>query len=657
MQTKKLKPLVRIVSLSRRPCSLRSITMNSSPISSNEDYMNVLKSFMKEEMLEKLLRIKDPKLHRWLAEISLILEPSSIYLITSEDDFEYVREVALRNREEIRSRYPKHTVHFDGPHDIARDRVNTRILVEKGERIVYINTKEREEGLKEIRELMRGLMKGKEMFVGFYCFGPKRSPFTLYGVQVTDSAYVAHNENILYRLCYDEFVEKAPNIEYARFVHATGRRDENGWIVDVDKRRIYIDPKDFSAYAVNTQYGGNTIGMKKPMLRLCVYKGSLEGWLCEHMFISGIRGPGGRITYITGAFPAGCGKTSTAFASDLIVGDDMAIIKEFDGIPRAANPEKGMFGIIDGVNPKDDPELYEVLTDPDKEIIFSNVLLTEDGRVWWNGKEEPVAPGVNYAGKWWPGKKDESGNEIPPSHPNARFTASLSYLKSLDPRYDDPMGVPVDAMIFGGRDSDTWVPVQEAFDWVHGIITKGAGLESEKTKAILRGAGTREINPFAILDFMSISIGKFVEVHLEFAKKLKKVPKIYGVNYFLKDEKGRYIAEKEDKRVWLKWIELRVHGNVEAIETPTGLIPIYDDLVKLFREHLNKEYPEERYEKEFAIRVPQLLSKTERVWSYYEAIPDTPKVLFDVLREEKERLKKARDRWGDIISPFKFDRA
>ncbi len=611
---------------------------------------------MTDKMIEKLLKIKDPELHNWLAEIASVLQPKSIYLIASEDDFEYVRKRAIENKEELVSRYPSHTVHFDGPYDVARDRKNTKILVSNGKKTPYINVYDRETGLNEIKQLLPEMMKGREMFVGFYCFGPKNSPFTIHGVQITDSAYVAHNENLLYRLCYDEFVRKAPDFQYAKFLHATGRKNEHGWIKDVTKRRVYIDLEGFSAYAVNTQYGGNTIGMKKPMLRLCVYKGSLEGWLCEHMFISGIRGPGNRITYITGAFPAGCGKTSTTFASDLVVGDDMAIIKEFNGIARAANPERGMFGIIDGVNPKNDPELYKILNDPDKEIIFSNVLLTRNRTVWWRGKEESPEPGINYAGEWYPGKKDENGNEIPPAYPNARFTIRLSYLSKLDPNVDNPNGVPVGAMIFGGRDSDTWVPVEESFDWTHGIITKAASLESERTAAVLGTAGKREFNPFGILDFMSISIGKYVKLHLDFVKKLENVPRIFGVNYFLKDGNGNYIADFEDKKIWLLWIDLRVNNDVNALETPTGLIPIYQDLVELFRKYLNKEYPEKRYEKEFATRTPQLLAKVERIWKIYEEIPDTPKELFEVLRETKNRLKTTRDKWGDTISPFKYDR-
>ncbi len=621
------------------------------------DYIETLRKVMSEEMLERLLRIRDPELHRWIADIVVTAKPSSVYVITgSDEDLEYVRKAALRNREEYRSKNPLHTVHFDGPRDIARDRKNTRILVPGGKKIPLINTLDRDEGLKEVKQLLPGMMKDREMFVGFYCFGPKGSPFTLYGVQVTDSAYVIHNENILYRICYDEFVAKAPNIFYARFLHATGERDENGWVRNIEKRRIYIDVEDYTTYSLNTQYGGNTIGMKKLMFRLCIYKGVREGWLCEHMFIAGIRGPGGRVTYVTGAFPAGCGKTSTTFTADTIVGDDLAIIRPYKGELRAVNPEIGMFGIIDGVNPHDDPLLYKVLTNPEVEVVFSNVLLTEDGEVWWRGKEGEPRPGVNYAGKWWPGKRDEEGREIPPNHPNARFTLSLRHIETLDPRVDDPYGVPVSAMIFGGRDPNTWVPVEEAFNWEHGIVTKAASLESERTTAVLGRAGKMEFNPFAILDFLPVSVGEFVELHFRIAETDAKLPRIYSVNYFLRDEKGRFLNDKADKRVWLKWIELRVHDEVDAIETPTGRIPVYTDLVELFNKVLGKEYREEDYEKQFTVRVANLLEKVERIWRIYEEIPDTPRKLFEILREEKERLKKAMSRWGPAISPFKLDR-
>ncbi len=627
-------------------------------IEGDYDYIKVLKEKLDPENLEKLLKIPDPELHRWIADIILWAQPDRVFINTgSPEDLEYVRRKALEYREELPTKNPRHTVHFDGPRDLARDRINTKILVPGGKEIPFIKTLDRDEGLKEIKEIMKGIMKGKEMFVGFYCLGPRGGPFTIYGVQVTDSAYVMHSENILYRTCYEDFVEKGGKIKYMRFLHSAGERDEHGWSKNIDKRRIYIDVEDETTYSTNTQYAGNTVGLKKLALRLCVYRACKEGWLCEHMFVVGVRVPSSSDPiYITGAFPAGCGKTTTAMYSDTIVGDDIAMIKAIDGVARAVNTEVGMFGIIDGINPVDDPEIYRILTSPDTEVIFSNVLLTEDGEVWWVGKEGEPRRGINYAGEWWPGKKDEQGREIRPSHPNARFTTSIRYLRHLDPRIDDPLGVPVSAMVFGGRDSDTWVPVEEAFDWVHGIITKGAALESERTTAVLEKAGVREFSPFAILDFLPISVGKFVEMHLEFAKKLKVVPKIFGVNYFLRDKDGKLLGKKPYTKVWLKWMALRCANAIDAIETPTGKIPVYQDLVKLFNDIIGEEFPEQLYEKMFTVRIPQHLAKIERIWRIYEGISDTPKELFEVLLQQKRRLEEYRSKFGDYISPFKLDR-
>ncbi|MEM4869660.1 MAG: phosphoenolpyruvate carboxykinase (GTP) [Desulfurococcaceae archaeon] len=631
--------------------------MENKESSANNSSLQVLQRVLSPDALSKLLAIRDPSLIEWIAEIVQLANPSSVYIVTGDSrDFEYVAKAALERGEEIATKNPKHTAHFDGPRDLARDRKNTRILVKGGELIPLINTYDRDTGLREIREIARDIMKGKEMFIAFYCFGPKGSDFTMYAVQVTDSAYVVHSENILYRVCYDEFVKKAPNIRYAKFFHSAGDRDSNGWSKNIEKRRIYIDLEENTVYSVNTQYAGNSVGLKKLMLRLCVYAGYREGWLCEHMFIAGVKGPGDRVTYFTGAFPAGCGKTSTVFMADTVVGDDIAIIKNVDGVARGVNPEVGMFGIIDGINSVDDPEIYEILTSPETEVIFSNVLLTDDGEVWWRGKTGEPRPGVNYAGKWWPGKKDESGQEVLPSHPNARFTTSIRYLKTLDPRIDDPSGVPIHGMIFGGRDPRTLPSVLEAFDWEHGVVTMGASLESEKTAAILERVGEMEFNPFAILDFLSISPGKFVELHLSFTNGLTVKPRIFSVNYFLRDESSKFIADKVDKRVWLKWMELRVHGDVEALRTPVGYIPIYQDLVHLFDKYLGKEYKEERYVKEFSIRVDLFIEKIERIWKIYSEIPDTPPRLFEVLADQKRRLADARAKHGSVISPFSFDK-
>ncbi|WP_457751291.1 phosphoenolpyruvate carboxykinase (GTP) [Thermococcus sp.] len=614
-----------------------------------------LEALLDREQFEKLKAINNPELHAFLAEWIEWLEPSKVFVCTdSPGDEEYVRWKALYYGEEKMLETPNHTVHYDNYYDQARDKANTKLLVSGGKKIPFLNTKDRDEGLKEIRELMKGVMKGKELFICFFVLGPKNSIFTIPAVQLTDSAYVAHSEFILYRKGYEEFKRLGRNAKFFRFVHSEGDLDERKTSKNLDKRRIYIDLVDDIVYSVNTQYGGNTIGLKKLAFRLTIQKAVKEGWLSEHMFLMRVNGPNGRKTYFTGAYPSMCGKTSTAMISwENIVGDDLSFILPVNGVARGANVEKGVFGIIQGVNPEDDPIIWKVLHSP-VEIIFSNVLI-KDGKPYWNemGVEIPEE-GENHSGKWWKGKKDKEGNEIPPSHKNARFTVSLKHFPNVDlEALESPCGVEVGGMIFGGRDKDTWPPVREAFDWKHGVITMGASLESETTAATLGKEGVRAFNPMAILDFMSVPLGDYIDNYLRFGEKLRKAPKIFAVNYFLRDENGNWLNHKLDKGVWLKWMELRVHGDVDAIETPIGYIPKYEDLRRLFKEILNKDYGRGAYEKQFAIRIPELLAKIERIEKIYrEKVKDVPEELFRILEEERKRLLEAREKHGDYISPF-----
>jgi len=520
----------------------------------------------------------------------------------------------------------------------------------------FLETKDRDWALQDVHEILKDIMRGKELYICFFTLGPARSIFSIPCVQLTDSAYVAHNEFLLYRPGYEEFVRLGPNARFFKFIHSAGELDERKTSKNLDKRRIYIDILDDTVYSVNTQYGGNTIGLKKLAMRLAIYRGSQEGWLCEHMFILGVHGPGGRVTYFTGAYPSLCGKTSTAMLEgESIVGDDIAFLRKINGQVRAVNTEVGMFGIIQGINSKDDPILWKALHSPG-EIIFSNVLVTEDGHVHWIGKDGDVPPrGINHSGEWYIGKKDAEGKEIPCSHPNARFTLNLRLLENLDPAIDDPEGVVVKGIIYGGRDSDTWVPVEEAFDWVHGIITKGAALESERTAAVLGKEGEREFNPMSNLDFLSIPVGRYIQINLDFGRDLENPPRIFSVNYFLRDKDGKFLNAREDKRVWIKWMELRVHNEVGAVRTPTGLIPRYEDLARLFHQVLKKDYPREAYIAQFTLRVPENLAKIARVTEIYRTkVPDTPPILFEVMEAQRQRLLEAREKFGDYISPEAF---
>lgn len=614
----------------------------------------LLKKRLSKEDYQKLIRINNPGLHHFIARYIDLCNPAKVFISAdSPDDIQYIRETAIKNREEAVLATKGHTIHFDSFLDQGRDKTGTRILLPKGVDLgSEINAMEREEGIKEIHNILKNIMYGRELIVKFFCLGPINSGFSMPCVQLTDSCYVAHSEDLLYRQGYEEFVRIGKCDKFFKFVHSQGELVEAGLGLlvskNIDKRRVYIDLQDETIFSANTQYGGNTIGLKKLAMRLAIKRASYEGWLTEHMFIMGIHGPGGRVSYFTGAFPSMCGKTATAMVEcETILGDDIAYLRKIDGKIRTVNVEKGMFGIIEGINSTDDPLQWKALQAPG-EVIFSNVLVTEDKNVYWNGKDgESPKKGVTYSGEWRPG--------IPPSHKNARFTLELKSLDNVDPKLDDTEGVEVSGIIYGGRDSDTWSPVEESFDWNHGIITKGAFLESETTAATLGKEGVREFNPMSNLDFLSIPIARYIEDNLNFGAGLKTPPRIFSVNYFLKGRDGKFLNHKNDKRVWLKWMELRVHGEIDAIKTPTGFIPEYQGLKELFKETLNKDYSEKDYIEQFTLRIPENLAKLDRVIKIYkERVHDTPKILFKILEEQRERLQNARTKFGDYIPPDKF---
>ncbi len=614
-----------------------------------------LKQRLGDEGYSKLMKISNPRLHQFIAKYVAHCNPAKVFVCTDDPaDMSYVRQAAIRNEEEMSLAKQGHTIHFDNYHDQARDKEHTVILVPKSVDLgATIKTGDRDTCLVEIHEIMKDIMKGKELYVRFFCLGPTQSEFSIPSVQLTDSAYVAHSEDILYRQGFEEFVRQGPNARFFKVVHSAGELDERKTSKNLDKRRVYIDLKDNIVYSANTQYGGNTIGLKKLSMRLAIDRGSKEGWLTEHMLVMGVHGPKGRVTYITGAFPSLCGKTSTAMLdNETIVGDDIAYLRKRNGEVRAVNVEKGMFGIIMGINSQDDPIQWKALHTPG-ELIFSNVLVTPENGVHWIGKDGEVPPkGHNHSGEWHKGKKDEAGNEIPPSHPNARFTLSLENLENLDQALHDPEGVVVGGMVYGGRDSDTWVPVEESLDWTHGIITKGASLESETTAATLGKAGVRKFNLMSNLDFLSIPVGSYIQNNLDFAKGLKKIPLIFSVNYFLKDKDGEFLNAKTDKKVWYKWMELRIHNDVDAIEIPTGRIPTYEDLKRLFKEVLDRDYSMDDYKKQFTVRIPESLAKIDRIKKIYETqVHDTPQAVFDTLEAQRKRLIEAQKKHGDYITP------
>jgi phosphoenolpyruvate carboxykinase (GTP) len=606
---------------------------------------------------ERLSAVGNDDLYAFVADAVDLLEPESVYVVTdSAEDLKVIRDRALADGEEFPLPVPGHTYHFDSILDQARDKENTRILVpEGGDLGPHFNTLERVRGIDEVRGILKGAMKGRVMWVRFFCLGPVRSPFTVLACQVTDSTYVCHNLDLLYRQGYEEFRRQGRDARFFKVLHSQGEL-EKGVSKNIPLRRVYVDTEGQTVYSSNTQYGGNSLGLKKLSMRLAIHRASHEGWLCEHMFVMGVHGPAGRTTYFTGAFPSLCGKTSTSMMTgESIVGDDIAYLRNVGGELRAVNVEKGMFGIIMGVNSKDDPILWKTLHAPN-EIIFSNVLVTPEGTVHWIGKDGAVPPrGVNHSGEWTPGKKDAKGKEIDPSHKNGRFTLSLSCLENVDPNLDNPEGVSVGGVIYGARDSSAWVPVRQAFDWTHGIVTIAASLESETTAATLSKEGVVNFDPMSNLDFVSIPLGRYIQNNLEMGKSLAAAPPVFGVNYFLRGEDGRWLNDKTDKAIWLKWMEKRAHGEAGAIRTPVGCIPEYGDLKDLFLNLQGKTYTREAYTEQFTIRIDQFLAKMARIEKIYRnEVRNAPPELFEVIREENHRLEEAKAKHGAMIPPDAF---
>ncbi len=620
--------------------------------------MNVDQHILSPENLKKLEYLNNSKVLQIVEEYTNLFKPAKVTVITdSQDDIDYVRRKAIDYGEERKLAMEGHTIHFDSYYDQGRDKANTLVLVTPEMKMSkVIDTKPREEGIKEIYEVMKGAMAGKEALVRFFSLGPLNSKFSICALQITDSFYVGHSEDILYRSGYEEFKKLNGSEDFFYLVHSAGELDERGNTKHIDKRRIFMDMKENRVLTVNNQYAGNSLGLKKLALRLAIYKANNEDWLTEHMFIMGIRPEGkNRISYFTGAFPSACGKTSTAMVpGQTIVGDDIAYMRVWDdGTCHAVNIEQGIFGIITDVNPIDDPFIYEVLTTP-RELIFSNVLINKGKAYWLNMGQELPGDGMNhFSDNWKFGDKDKNGKVVEHAHKNARYTVRINELSNVDPNLHNPNGVPISGVIYGGRDSDTSVPVFQSISWEHGVYV-GATIESETTAATLGKEGVRAFSPMANLDFLVVQLGKYIDNHIKFGKKLKKIPLVFATNYFIKDN-GEFLSEKVDKKVWLLWMEGRVNEEYDAIETPIGFIPKYEDLKLLFKQIFNRDYTKELYEKQFSIRVEKFLEKIGRMEKIYADEEDIPQVFLDIMKDQKEKLLVFRKKHGrDVVSPFRI---
>jgi phosphoenolpyruvate carboxykinase (GTP) len=409
--------------------------------------MSNAKELLKEELTtesyDRLMAVNNVKIHEFVADAVELTSPERVFVCTdSEQDIKYVRDMVVKSGEESPLETPGHTYHFDGINDQARDRQATKYLVPKTESLSKaLNQTEREEGLAEVRGFLKDSMKGRTMILRFLSLGPAGSVFSIPCVQATDSWYVAHNEDLLYRIAYKQFCKIGKDDNVFCFLHSAGQMNENMISVDVEHKRVYMDYTKDTIYSVNTQYGGNTMGLKKLALRLTIRQADREGWLAEHMFISGVHGPGGRKTYLAGAFPSACGKTSTAMLpGETIMADDIAYFRNINGEFRAVNAEAGIFGIIQNVNANDDPVIWDVLHKPG-EVIIGNILVADKKPYWLGMGEETPDKGVNFSGEWFKGKKDANGKEIPPAHKNARYAVALKALSNCDPELRCPIAI------------------------------------------------------------------------------------------------------------------------------------------------------------------------------------------------------------------------
>jgi len=625
----------------------------------NPKYDDVLKSKMSDQSYSRLTALKNQKVYDFVGEFAAHCNPATIYVCDdSKEDEKYVRKMALEKGEEHTMALSEHTIHWDGYGDQARDKVNTRYMVmpENMEKMKAMNSLPYDQAYDEIMGIAKNNMDGKDAIVKFFCEGPANGPFAIPCVQFTDSWYVAHSESILYRPAYNHFLnmKDSEKDDIFRFIHSAGPLDERGCTVNLDKRRIYMDKQNNMVYSMNAQYAGNSVGLKKHAMRLAINKAGKEGWLCEHMFLMACLNKG-RKTYFAGAYPSACGKTATAMIpGEQIVGDDIVYFRNIDNEFRGVNVEQGIFGIIKDVNAKDDPVIFENAM-KNQEVIFSNILQGPDKMPYWLGQgvDQPKE-GLNHFGEWKEGVKDAKGNEVPIAHGNSRYTMRLDYLENFDAEgFNKVDGVKVSGILYGGRDSDTTVPVEESPSWKDGILLKACTLESETTAATLGAEGVRAASPMANMDFVSYPLGEYTMNNIKFVEGMKEVPNIYSTNYFMRSAEGNFMTSKLAKKVWLHWAEGRINGEYETLDTPTGKIPLYADVKALFEELLPDEVlSEEDYTYLFTFRTDKWIAKLERTKAFFASKDSNlPAELNEYWDATIARLKDIQAKYGNEIKP------
>jgi phosphoenolpyruvate carboxykinase (GTP) len=598
-----------------------------------------------------------------IANAISMCRPRSVFIVTgSREDVEACRRMSLEGGEEKPLALADHTIHFDLPEDQGRMVDQTFYIANPDEEVSVLAKKMlRPEALDYIRQTMTGIGRDLTLFVGFYNRGPVGAQAAIPGLMISSSAYVLHSANILYRCVYGEFDAEARRAGvFFTNVHSQGANRSE----DIPKARIFMDRSWLTTFSMYCTYAGNTLMLKKGNHRfavdLCTYY-RRERELSEHMFITGMTGPGGRKTFFAGAAPSGCGKTTTAMVGSDYVGDDLAQMWiAADGTLRAVNPERGIFGIVEDLNKEGDPFLYTCLRERGTEVIWSNVLVDADSVPHWTGSGEPIPEkGRNFQGEWFKGKTDKNGKPVPISNPNARITLSNDAIGNYNPAVSaDPAGAPIKVITYSGRDSDTMPPVWVARNPDHGVAI-GASILSAATATEVGAKGVNR-QPWANSPFIPCPLGDYMEAQFIFfnSRKLSADgrPVMAGLNYFLTHgarggEGTKLLGEKRDVKAWLSWLERYAHGEVKAIDTPIGLIPRYDDLKAIFMETIKKEYPRELYEKQFSFYVDNILARIQLQEDAYRKDLKIPARIFEVYAEQKAGLQALKEKHGSVVKP------
>lgn len=517
---------------------------------------------------------------RWVDEMAEMVQPDAIHWCDgSEEEKARLTKEAIEVGDFVelnQEKLPGCLLHRSAHNDVARTENLTFICTPTPEETGPTNNwMAPDEAYAKLRQIFAGSYRGRTMYVIPFVMGPIGSPFSKVGVELTDSLYVVLSMRIVTRMGAVAWEQLGGSDDFTRCMHGKEQ-------LSMDRRYICHFPQDNAIWSVGSGYGGNALlGKKCLALRIASCLGREEGWLAEHMLIAGIESPDGEVRYVAAAFPSACGKTNLAMLIPpdsmpgwkvWTVGDDIAWLRVGpDGRLWAINPENGFFGVAPGTSCKSNPN---ALTTVEHDSLYTNVAMRDDGTVWWEGHDDPApAHAIDWKGNDW-----TPGMDHPAAHPNSRFTAPAANCPVISPHWEDPQGVPIDAIVFGGRRARLAPLVYEAFNWQHGTFV-GATMASERTAAQLGKLGEVRRDPMAMLPFCGYNVADYLSHWLAMGKRIPNPPKIFHVNWFRQDGQGRWLwpGFGENLRV-LKWVLERCEGKAAAQETPIGYMPHREDI-------------------------------------------------------------------------------